>query len=337
LQVGMTVAGSDMAGAPPDALQLIATGRRVVEIEADGLSRLAGALGPSFAEAVARMLAARGRVIVSGMGKSGHVARKVTATLASTGTPALFVHPAEASHGDLGMITADDVVLLLSNSGETPELADLIAYTRRFAIPLIGVAGRADSTLLRQSDIAIVLPPAPEACSVGLAPTTSTTMTLALGDALAVALMEHRAFTPEDFRGLHPGGRLGARLATVGALMHAGAAMPLTTPDAPMPDALIEMSRKGFGVVGVVDPAGDLVGIVTDGDLRRHMDGLLDRSVEAVMTPAPRTIATTALASEALGVMNAKKITTLFATDPAAPARPAGILHIHDCLRAGVG
>jgi arabinose-5-phosphate isomerase len=325
------------APSPPDSDQLIATGRRVVSIEADGLTRLAAAVGPSFAEAVRRMLAARGRVIVSGMGKSGHVARKIAATLASTGTPALFVHPAEASHGDLGMITAEDVVLLLSNSGETPELADLIAYTRRFAIPLIGVAGRADSTLLRQSDIAVVLPPAPEACSVGLAPTTSTTMTLALGDALAVALMEHRRFTPEDFRGLHPGGRLGARLATVGDLMHAGAEMPLTTAAAAMPEALIEMSRKGFGVVGVVDGDGRLVGIVTDGDLRRHMDGLLERRVEAVMTRAPRTIATTALASEALGTMNARKITTLFATDPADPGRPAGILHIHDCLRAGVG
>ena len=322
---------------PPDLAHLLATGRRVVATEADGLVRLGAALGPSFAAAVVRILAAHGRVIVSGMGKSGHVARKVAATMASTGTPALFVHPAEASHGDLGMITADDVVLLLSNSGETPELADLIAYTRRFAIPLIGVAARAESTLLRQSDIAIVLPPAPEACSVGLAPTTSTTMTLALGDALAVALMEHRAFTPEDFRGFHPGGRLGARLATVGDLMHGGDEMPLTTPAATMPDALLEMSGKGFGVVGVVGEDGALVGIVTDGDLRRHMDGLLDRSVEEVMTRAPRTIATTALASEALGVMNGRKITTLFATDPAAPERPAGILHIHDCLRAGVG
>lgn len=321
----------------PDPEQLLAVGRRVVATEADGLVRLEAALGPSFAAAVVRMLAARGRVIVSGMGKSGHVARKVAATMASTGTPALFVHPAEASHGDLGMITGEDVVLLLSNSGETPELADLIAYTRRFAIPLIGVAGRADSTLLRQADIAILLPPAPEACAVGLAPTTSTTMTLALGDALAVALMEHRAFTPEDFRGLHPGGRLGARLATVGDLMHRGDEMPLTAPDAPMPDALIEMSRKGFGVVGVADADGRLVGIVTDGDLRRHMDGLLARSAAEVMTRAPRTIATTALASEALGVMNSRKITTLFATDPAAPERPAGILHIHDCLRAGVG
>jgi arabinose-5-phosphate isomerase len=320
----------------PDPETVLAAGRRVVRTEAEGLALLADALGPGFADAVARMLGARGRVIVSGMGKSGHVARKIAATLASTGTPAQFVHPAEASHGDLGMITGDDVVLLLSNSGETPELADLIAYCRRFAIPLIGVAARGDSTLIRQSDIGIVLPPAPEACAVGLAPTTSTTMTMALGDALAVALMEHRAFTPEDFRGLHPGGRLGARLATVGMLMHPGEEMPLIGPGAPMADALIEMSRKGFGVVGVVDGSGRLVGIVTDGDLRRHMAGLLEQRVEAVMTRDPRTIPTTALASAALGEMNARKITTLFATDPLEPGRPKGILHVHDCLRAGV-
>ncbi len=323
-------------GRAPDPAQLVATGRRVVGIEAAALALLETTLGADFAAAVARMLEARGRVIVSGMGKSGHVARKIAATLASTGTPALFVHPAEASHGDLGMITRDDVVLLLSNSGETPELADLIAYTRRFAIPLIGVAGRPDSTLLRQADIALTLPPAPEACSVGLAPTTSTTMTLALGDALAVALMEHREFSPEDFAGLHPGGGRGARLAKVADLMHGGDEMPLIGPGTPMAEALIEMSRKGFGVVGVVDGEGALVGIVTDGDLRRHMDGLLERRVDEVMTRRPQTIATTALASEALGVMNARKITTLFATTPEAPERPAGILHVHDCLRAGV-
>ena len=326
-----------MRAAPAtDSEQVIATGRRVIGIEAAALADLGATLGPTFAEAIKLMLRARGRVIVSGMGKSGHVARKIASTLASTGTPALFVHPAEASHGDLGMITAEDVVVLLSNSGETPELADLIAYTRRFGIPLIGVAGKGDSTLIRISDIGIVLPPAPEACLVGLAPTTSTTMTMALGDALAVALMENRAFTPEDFKGLHPGGRLGARLATVGDLMHSGDEVPLIAPEAPMAEALIEMSRKGFGVVGVIDAAGDLVGIVTDGDLRRHMEGLLARRVEAVMTRAPQTIATTALASEALAVMNAKKITTLFATEPDAPRRPLGILHVHDCLRAGV-
>jgi arabinose-5-phosphate isomerase len=321
---------------PVEADRLTATGRRVIAIEAEALGALADTLDDTFARAARAMLDARGRVIVSGMGKSGHVARKIAATLASTGTPALFVHPAEASHGDLGMITAEDVVLLLSNSGETPELADLIAYTRRFGIPLIGVAGRADSTLIRQSDVGLVLPDAPEACSVGLAPTTSTTMTLALGDALAVALMECRHFTPEDFRGLHPGGRLGSRLATVAHLMHSGEAMPLIAPDTPMSEALLEMTRKGFGVVGVTDAAGDLVGIVTDGDLRRNMQGLLERRVEAVMTRAPATIAIGALASEALGIMNARKITTLFATGPEAPRRPAGILHVHDCLRAGV-
>jgi arabinose-5-phosphate isomerase len=325
------------ADLPLDSDALLATGRRVIGLEARALAELEDTLGASFVRAVETMLGARGRVIVSGMGKSGHVARKVAATLASTGTPAQFVHPAEASHGDLGMITGDDVVLLLSNSGETPELADLIAYTRRFRIPLIGVAREPESTLLRQSDVALVLPRAPEACSVGLAPTTSTTMTMALGDALAVALMEHRQFTPEDFKGFHPGGRLGARLATVADLMHRGAEMPLTTPATAMGEALIEMSRKGFGVVGVVDDAGGLVGVVTDGDLRRNMDGLLARSVAEVMTRNPRTIATTALASEALGVMNARKITTLFATDPAEPDRPAGILHVHDVLRAGVG
>lgn len=321
---------------PVDPEALLATGRRVVETESAALGQLAGSLGPTFVEAIRRILAAPGRTIVSGMGKSGHIARKIAATLASTGTPAMFVHPAEASHGDLGMITPEDVILLLSNSGETPELADLIAFSRRFAIPLIGVASRPGSTLLRQSDVAIVLPPAPEACSVGLAPTTSTTMTLALGDALAVALMEHRAFTPEDFRGFHPGGRLGARLTTVASLMHTGDELPLISPDAPMGDALLEMSHKGFGVVGVTDEGGRLVGIVTDGDLRRHMAGLLDRRVADVMTRAPRTISTTALASEALGVMNARKITTLFAESPDAPGIPAGILHVHDCLRAGV-
>jgi arabinose-5-phosphate isomerase len=319
-----------------DPQSLLATGRRVVETEAAALSSLAASLGPTFVAAVQALLAVRGRVIVSGMGKSGHVARKIAATLASTGTPAHFVHPAEASHGDLGMIAEGDLVLLLSNSGETPELADLIAYARRFAIPLVGVAGRADSTLIRQADVGIVLPAAAEACPMGLAPTSSTTMTLALGDALAVVLMEHRRFTAEDFRGFHPGGRLGARLATVSDLMHRGEELPLIGPDAPMAEALLEMSRKGFGVVGVVD-AGRLLGIITDGDLRRNMEGLLGRSAGEVMTPSPRRIATTALASEALGTMNAARITTLFAVDPEQPDAAAGILHIHDLLRAGVG
>lgn len=320
-----------------DAPAVLAIGRRVIGTEAAALALLADSLGEAFVRAVNLLMAVRGRVIVSGMGKSGHIARKIAATLASTGAPSFFVHPAEASHGDLGMITPADVVMLLSNSGETVELADLIAYTRRFAIPLIGVAGRADSTLLRAADVALVLPAAPEACAVGLAPTTSTTMTLALGDALAVTLMEQRRFTPEQFRGFHPGGKLGARLATVGQLMHGGADVPVIEPGASMGDALLVMSGKGFGVVGVLDAAGDLAGIVTDGDLRRNLDGLLGKRVDEVMTRNPRTIPSTALASEALGVMNGAKITSLFVTRPEAPRRPVGILHVHDCLRAGVG
>jgi len=328
-----------MSAAPDTELDrdaLLATARRVVSREADALARLTGSLGASFAEAAAVLLAARGRVIVSGMGKSGHIARKIAATFASTGTPAHFVHPAEASHGDLGMMATGDVALLLSNSGETPELADMIAYTRRFAIPLIGVAGRAGSTLLTRADVAILLPDAPEACDTGIVPTTSTTMTLALGDALAIALMEHRRFTPEKFREFHPGGRLGAQLARVADLMHGGQRMPLIAEASPMGEALVEMSAKGFGVVGVTDAAGRLVGIVTDGDLRRHMDGLMDRTAGEVMTRAPLTIAPGALAEEALARMNARKITTLFAMYEGGNERPEGILHIHDCLRAGV-
>ncbi|MFD0982150.1 KpsF/GutQ family sugar-phosphate isomerase [Tropicimonas aquimaris] len=325
------------ASAAPDRTQtFLATARRVIRREGEALSLLAEALDEAFADAVALILEARGRVIVSGMGKSGHIARKLAATLASTGTPAHFVHPAEASHGDLGMMATGDVALLLSNSGETPELADMIAYTRRFQIPLIGVAGRPGSTLLTRSDVALLLPPAPEACETGIVPTTSTTMTLALGDALAIALMEHRRFTPDKFREFHPGGSLGARLARVSDLMHSGEALPLVAAGTPMRDALIVMTQKGFGVVGVTDASGRLAGIVTDGDLRRHMAGLLDLTAEAVMTPAPRTIGPDALAEEALAAMNDRKITCLFVVDPMGTGEATGILHIHDCLRAGI-
>jgi arabinose-5-phosphate isomerase len=317
----------------PDAL--LAAGRRVIGIEAAALAALGDGLDDSFARAVAAILAAPGRVIVSGMGKSGHVGRKIAATLASTGTPAHFVHPAEASHGDLGMLAVGDIALVLSNSGETPELADIVAYTRRFGIPLIGVAGRAGSTLLTRADIALLLPPAEEACGQGIVPTTSTTMTLALGDALAVALMEHRRFTPERFREFHPGGKLGARLARVRDLMHDGERLPLVAADTPMPQVLLAMSGKGFGVAGVTDASGGLAGIITDGDLRRHMDGLMDHSAAAVMTRDPLTIAPDRLAEEAVRIMNDRKITCLFAV--AGPgARPEGLIHIHDCLRAGI-
>lgn len=313
----------------------IATGRRVLGLEAAALTAFAQSLGDNFADAVELMAGVQGRIIVSGMGKSGHVGHKIAATLASTGTPAQFVHPAEASHGDLGMVTRADVALVLSNSGETPELADVIAHTRRFDIPLIGVASRADSTLMQASDIALMLPVSTEACPNGLAPTTSTTLTLALGDALAVALMERGNFQPEHYRVFHPGGKLGARLIKVRDLMHAGSSIPSVSRSTLMGDALIEMSKKSFGVLAVLDETGVLAGVITDGDLRRHMSGLLDRTAGEVMTADPKTVTPDALAVEALGIMNDASITSLFVSEEG-ERRLSGILHIHDCLRAGV-
>lgn len=315
----------------------LVTARRVISTEAEALSLLADALDVEFARAVELLLSVKGRVIISGMGKSGHIGRKIAATFASTGTPAQFVHPAEASHGDLGMISSNDAVIMLSNSGETTELADIIAYTRRFAIPLIGVASRAESTLLKASDVALLLPQAPEACGTGIVPTTSTTMTLALGDALAVVLMENRKFTPEDFREFHPGGKLGAQLSRVRDLMHDGAALPLVSLDTPMTEALLAISQKGFGVVGVMDATQRLVGIITDGDLRRHMVGLLEHRAEEVMTKAPLTIGPDAFAQEAVASMNSRKVTCLFVVDPAGDGQASGLIHIHDCLRVGLG
>ncbi|UFN47390.1 KpsF/GutQ family sugar-phosphate isomerase [Roseomonas sp. OT10] len=315
----------------------LAAARRVLETEAEGLRALSAALDHRFRAAVSLLAQATGRVVVSGMGKSGHVGRKVAATLASTGTPALFVHPAEASHGDLGMILPGDAVLALSNSGETSELADLVGHTRRFALPLVAITGRAESTLARAADVALVLPPAPEACPMGLAPTTSTTLQLALGDALAVALLQRRGFTAADFRVFHPGGKLGARLLRVGELMHKGADIPLTTPETRMDAALVTMTAKRFGCLGVVED-GALAGIITDGDLRRALDSgradLLSLSAGEVMTRGPRTIGPEALAAEALRQMNEGPITTLFVVDEA--RAPLGILHVHDLLRAGI-
>ncbi|MBC7739165.1 MAG: KpsF/GutQ family sugar-phosphate isomerase [Candidatus Saccharibacteria bacterium] len=313
---------------------LLATARRVITTESAALTLLAAALDDSFTRALDLITQSKGRVIVTGMGKSGHVARKIASTFASTGTPAQFVHPAEASHGDLGMVMEGDVVLVLSNSGETPELADIIAHTRRFGIPMIGIASRAESTLMRQCDVALLLPNAPEACGTGIVPTTSTTMTLALGDAMAVALMEHRQFTPDHFRVFHPGGKLGARLLKVRDLMHID--MPLTAETRPMSDALLAISQSGFGVTGITDPTGDLIGIITDGDLRRHMSGLLTLTAGQVMTRNPSTVTPDALAEKALAVMKDRKITSLFVLDPAQGQKALGILNIHDLLRAGI-
>ena len=312
----------------------LSTARRVITTEAAALTLLAAALDDSFSRALTLIMQAKGRIIVTGMGKSGHVARKIASTFASTGTPAQFVHPGEASHGDLGMIMEGDVVLVLSNSGETPELADIIAHASRFSIPMTGIASKADSTLMRQCDVALLLPMSPEACGTGIVPTTSTTMTMALGDALAVALMEHRQFTPDHFRLFHPGGKLGARLLKVRDLMHTD--MPLTRDTAPMSEALLAISRSGFGVTGVTDANGDLVGIITDGDLRRHMQGLLTLTAGQAMTPKPRTVSPDDLAEKALAVIKQRKITCLFVLDPGQGQKPIGILNIHDLLRAGI-
>mgnify|MGYP006269745879 CR=1 FL=1 len=326
-----------MSQASPSDAALTAAMRDAVALERDALDALAAGLGETALAAVRLMAGVKGRVICAGVGKSGHVARKIAATLASTGTPAQFVHPSEASHGDLGMITPDDCVLALSKSGETRELGDLIAYCRRFAVPLLGLTAKADSTLGRGSDLVLIIPDAPEACGETRAPTTSTTLMMAYGDALAVGLIEARGFTASQFARFHPGGALGSALARAEELMHAGQAMPLIQADAAMGDALIEMSAKGFGCVGVVDGEGRLAGIITDGDLRRNMAGdLTERRAGEVMTAKPMTAAPGDLASDALRRMTAgqRKITQLFVCQ--ADGRPAGLLHIHDLLRAGV-
>ncbi|MGE0254535.1 MAG: SIS domain-containing protein [Alphaproteobacteria bacterium] len=315
----------------------LAAARRVLRLEAEALGAISAGLDGRFALAVDTLAAVTGRVIVTGMGKSGHIARKIASTMASTGSPAQYVHPGEASHGDLGMIAArKDAVLALSNSGETAELGDLLDYCARFDVPLVAITSRADSTLGQVARVTLVLPATPEACPLGLAPTTSTTAMLALGDALAIALLERRGFTAEDFQVLHPGGRLGNRLLRVGDLMHGGAELPLAGPDTAMADAILVMTTRRFGCVGIVDGEGRLTGIVTDGDLRRNMvPDLLQRRAGAVMTSRPQTIRATALASEALGLMNARQITSLFVVRDGT-TEPVGIIHIHDLLRAGV-
>ena len=315
----------------------IASALRTLDTEREGLAALAAAmcdgLGPAFVDAVDTIRRAHGRLIVSGMGKSGHVGRKIAATFASTGTPAFFVHAADASHGDLGMITTDDVMLVLSWSGETEELKSLIDYSRRFGIALIAVTVNAESTLGKAADIVLALPQAREACPHNLAPTTSSLMQLALGDALAIALLESRGFTPVDFGVFHPRGKLGAALKFIRDVMHPGAAPPLIARGALMSEAIVEMSAKGFGCVAVTDPDGKLAGVITDGDLRRHMGvDLLQATVDEVMTASPKTVRPDQLVSEALQLLNAAKITALIVVDM---ERPVGIVHFHDLLRVG--
>jgi len=322
------------AAPPMAATDDLAVARRVLETEGRGLATLAQSLDSHFVLALDTLAATQGRVVVTGMGKSGHIARKIAATLASTGTPAQYVHPAEASHGDMGNITRDDSVLALSYSGETPELSDIVAFTRLRKIPLVCIVGRAGTTLERASDVALVLPALVEACPLDLAPTTSSTVMLALGDAVAVALYERRGFSREDFHQLHPGGQLGKRFVKVADIMHPGEAIPLAAPDTAMSDALLTMTNKSFGCVGIVEADGRLVGIITDGDLRRHMGAtLLARPARDVMTTAPKTVSPSLLAAQALALMNERAITSVFVVED---GRPVGILHIHDCLRAGI-
>jgi arabinose-5-phosphate isomerase len=314
----------------------IATARRVLAAEAEGLAQLSAELDASFTRAVETLFNAKGRIVCTGIGKSGHIGRKIAATMASTGSVAMFVHATEASHGDLGMIGSGDVILALSKTGETRELADVIAYAKRFAIPLIAITAERESALGRAADIVLVLPDAPEAADELNAPTTSTTLQLAMGDALAVALLERRGFKPQDFRVLHPGGKLGAMLRTVGDLMHGPGELPLVGAATPMKDALLVMTEKRWGIVGVTDAAGRLIGAITDGDLRRHIEALLTHTAGEVMTAGPKkAVPPTMLASEALALMSdpPPAVTVLFVVDG---GKPVGILHVHDILRAGV-
>jgi len=322
-----------------DVQNSLQSARRVLETEAAALTALAASLGVSFHEAIEMISAAEGRVIVTGMGKSGHVGSKIAATLASTGTPSFFVHPAEASHGDMGMIVRGDVVLALSNSGESKELLDVIEYTRRFAIPLIGVTSNPLSTLGSKSDVTLLLPGCPEACPNGLAPTTSTTMTLALGDALAITLLERKGFSAKDFKVFHPGGKLGQQLMRVSEIMHTGDKLPVIHENATMAEAIDVINQKGFGCVALTAADGTLAGLITDGDLRRHLgDGLLQKTAKDIMTRSPKTATPDMLVAEAMALMNDiknsyRKITCLIVLD--ADNKPAGLLHLHDCLRAG--
>jgi len=315
----------------------LAEAQRVLNLEALALSQMANTLTVSFSGIVSLFANLKGRVIVTGMGKSGHVARKIAATLSSTGTPSFFVHPGEASHGDLGMISSQDAIFALSNSGETTELSDIIAFAHRHAIPLIGMTKNSDSSLAVNAQLALIIPNVEEACPLGLAPTTSTTSMMALGDAIATAVLKRREFTPADFRSLHPGGQLGQRLLKVEHLMHMAMALPLVDQSTLMKHALLVMTQKGFGCIGVIDDAGKLIGIITDGDIRRHLeDDLLNCAVDQIMTSDPMTVTASTLAAEALLRMNNHTITSLFVTKSVEDATPIGLIHIHDCLKAGL-
>ncbi|PZU10329.1 MAG: KpsF/GutQ family sugar-phosphate isomerase [Sphingomonas sp.] len=320
---------------PPPA-DLVAYGRQVIGAEANGLLALSAALDENFAKAVTTLLALRGRVVTTGMGKSGYVARKTMATLSSTGLPSVFVHPGEAAHGDLGMLMPGDGLIAFSNSGETSELQPVISHARKLGLPIIAVAGRADSLLMRQADIGILLPAVGEACPANLAPTTSTAMMMALGDALALAAMQVRGVTRAGFEELHPGGAIGKRLMRVAAIMHQGDAMPIVPLDCQMRDVIMMMTSRSFGMTGVVDGEGRLVGVITDGDLRRHFDTLIESTAADMMTPDPKWVSPGCLIEDALALLNKHKITAMFAVEEDGSDRPVGIVHVHDFLRLGL-
>ena len=332
------VAKGKLRAVPRDGAIAVQSAARTLELESEGLIALRGALaqqlGQAFGEAVELLSGAKGRVIVTGIGKSGHIGQKLAATFASTGTPAFFVHPSEASHGDLGMIAKDDAIVAISWSGETVEIGNIVTYSRRFKVPLVAITSRAQSALGKQADVVLELPHVKEACPHGLAPTTSTTMQLAIGDCLAIALLESKGIPAHDFKVIHPGGSLGARLRFVADVMHAGDRLPLAGEDVAMSAALVTMTQKSLGCLGVVDGKGRLVGVITDGDLRRHMGaGLLGARTGDIMTRKPKVVAPDMLASAALEVLNTSRITALFVVEK---GKPVGIVHVHDLLRAGV-
>ncbi len=325
----------DAEAAKSDA-SIIGRGRAVIEIEAAALAQLSSLLDENFAYATEIILETRGRVIVTGMGKSGHIGRKLAATLASTGTPAIFVHPAEAAHGDLGMLIKGDTLLVLSNSGATSELKNIMRHAKMLNCPIIGVAAQLDSPVMHSADVRLLLPAAREACPANIAPTTSTVLMLALGDALAIAVMGIRGISREGLKALHPGGVIGTRLLPVDELMHPGDQMPLVPAAMPMREVVVAITQKSFGIAGVVDADGKLVGVITDGDLRRHVERLLMSTAADVMTTGPKTVPEGTYAEYALAIMNANRITALFVMRHDAPAIPAGLVHIHDFSRLGL-
>ncbi len=328
----MSVIAPAVVWADRDCQRILSNGRDVIETEARALVELAGCLDQSFADAVELLVSTRQRVIVSGMGKSGHVGRKIAATLASTGTPALFVHPAEAAHGDLGMITPGDTLLILSNSGATPELRAILRHGQLFGCPIIAIASQHASPLMQAANVRLLLPTVREACPVNIAPTTSTTLMLALGDALAVAAMRIRGLTRERLQLLHPGGAIGDRLQPVDRLMHVGDSLPLVDYDAPMAEVIIEMTRKSFGIAGVME-GGELAGVITDGDLRRHSQQLFGCRAADVMTPDPKLVPEGAMCEDVFALLQEHRITALFVCAHDAPRRPVGVVHIHDFAR----